>query len=140
MKKIILLLMSMGLAASLRAQTNGQLEVVVYEVKDDVGTVMVGLFNSSETFTKEVWKGEKSKAKPGTIRVVFNDIPSGNYAISVYHDVNENGKLDMNFLGIPKEGFGFSNDAMGTFGPPSFEKAMIKSPAPGPVSLKMKYF
>ena len=130
----------MGLAASLRAQTNGQLEVVVYEVKDDVGTVMVGLFNSSETFTKEVWKGEKSKAKPGTIRVVFNDIPSGNYAISVYHDVNENGKLDMNFLGIPKEGFGFSNDAMGTFGPPSFEKAMIKSPAPGPVSLKMKYF
>jgi uncharacterized protein (DUF2141 family) len=140
MKKINLLLMSMVLMSSLLAQTNGQLEVIVHDIKNDAGIVMVGLFNSSETFTKKAWKGEKSKAKPGTIRVIFHDIPSGNYAVSAYHDVNENGKLDMNFLGIPKEGFGFSNDAMGTFGPPSFEKAMIKTPTSGPVSLKMKYF
>jgi uncharacterized protein (DUF2141 family) len=43
----------------------------------------------------------------------------------VIHDENDNGKLDSGTFGIPREGFGFGNDAMGTFGPPSFKKASI---------------
>ncbi|MEX0609914.1 MAG: DUF2141 domain-containing protein [Balneolaceae bacterium] len=51
------------------------------------------------------------------------DLPFGEYAIAVYHDKNKNGKLDSNLLGIPKEDYGFSNDARGKFGPASWQDA-----------------
>ena len=66
------------------------------------------------------------EAKEGKIVVVFENVPVGSYALSVIHDENENFELDSNFFGIPKEGFGFGNDAMGSFGPPSFEKTLVK--------------
>jgi uncharacterized protein (DUF2141 family) len=116
------------------------LEVVIKNVKNEKGVLMVGLFTSEKTFTKDAWKGEVSRANAGTVTVIFKDVPAGKYAISVFHDANENGKLDTNFMGIPREGFGFSNDAMGTFGPPSFDKAKFKCPVAGPVSVTLKYF
>lgn len=58
-----------------------------------------------------------------TIRVTFPSVSKGTYAIKVFHDVNADGRMDTNFFGIPKEPYGFSNDAMGLFGPPSFEQA-----------------
>ena len=53
------------------------------------------------------------------------DLPSGNYAVGAFHDVNRNNQLDTNLFGIPKEQHGFSNDASGSFGPPSFDDAAI---------------
>jgi uncharacterized protein (DUF2141 family) len=59
----------------------------------------------------------------------------------VLHDENENSKMDFNFLGMPLEGYGFSNDASGTFGPPSFEDAAFRLKArPSAVSIKARYF
>jgi uncharacterized protein (DUF2141 family) len=55
------------------------------------------------------------------------------------HDSNENGKLDSNFFGVPKEGFGFSNDAMGSCGPPSFAKARVNLSADKMISIILKY-
>lgn len=52
-----------------------------------------------------------------------DDLPYGNYAIAVYHDKNTNGELDTNLLGIPKEAYGFSNNARGRFGPASWSDA-----------------
>jgi len=60
-----------------------------------------------------------------TVAVVFENLEPGDYAVSVIHDRNNNGKLDTNRLGIPKEGFAFGNNAMGIFGPPSFENAKV---------------
>ena len=54
------------------------------------------------------------------------DVTSGIYAIGLYIDANKNKKLDTNFLGIPKEQFGFSNDARGVLGPPDFESASFE--------------
>ncbi len=116
------------------------LEVLITNIHGTEGILMVGLFNTESTFMKVPWKGEKLKAKSGTATVMFHDLPPGAYAISVFHDANENGKLDANFIGIPKEGVGFSNDAMGLFGPPSFEKALFKFPAQHKLSLSIKYF
>jgi uncharacterized protein (DUF2141 family) len=56
-------------------------------------------------------------------RCDFEDIPPGTYAIAVVHDENMNGKLDTNLLGIPTEGYAFSNDAKGLLGAPSFSAA-----------------
>lgn len=53
------------------------------------------------------------------------DIPAGQYAIGVFHDVNANNSLDTNFFGVPKEQYGFSNNATGNFGPPSFDAAAV---------------
>ena len=128
-----------ALFLNLPAISNGQnIEVIVKNVKNDKGTLMVGLFNSEKTFTIQSWKGEKPRAAAGTVKVIFQNIPSGEYAVSVYHDANE--MLDVNFIGIPKEGFGFSNDVMGTFGPPTFEKAKFKCPVSQPISVTLKYF
>jgi len=137
--KAVLLLLLIWIANQASGQ-GSSLEVVVNNIKSDKGVVMVGIFNSDKEFLEKAWRGEKPKAQPGTMKVTFKDVPAGSYAISVYHDVNENGKLDKNLIGIPTEGFGFSNDAMGTFGPPSFEKAMFKSPADQPVTLTMRYY
>jgi uncharacterized protein (DUF2141 family) len=56
----------------------------------------------------------------------IQDIPAGEYAVAVFADINGNGKLDSNFLGIPKEPVGMSRDAKGRFGPPKFADAVFK--------------
>lgn len=53
----------------------------------------------------------------------FEDLPAGVYAVAIMHDENGNTQLDTNLLGIPTEGYGFSNDARGVLGPPSFSAA-----------------
>lgn len=70
----------------------------------------------------EPFKTAEVKAKEGYVMIVFQDVPEGDYAVSVLHDLNDNKKMDENLVGIPKEGFGFSNDAMGAFGPPTFRQ------------------
>jgi len=102
-----------------------QLEITVKNIKNDKGNVRVGIFTNKESFLKDVAYGKVVKAGKGELKVIFDDLPPGKYAVSVIHDENENGELDSNMIGIPKEGFGFANDAMGTFGPPGFEKASI---------------
>ena len=59
------------------------------------------------------------------------DLPAGHYAIAVFHDKNGNQELDQNLVGMPSEPYGFSNNARGSFGPPSFEAAAIDLPATG---------
>jgi uncharacterized protein (DUF2141 family) len=68
--------------------------------------------------------------------VVFENVVPGRYALSFIHDENDNKKLDTNLIGIPKEGFGYSKDAMGRFGPPKFDDAVLTVPA-GPVTVVM---
>ena len=54
---------------------------------------------------------------------IIDDLPAGDYAVSLFHDRNRDGKLNTNFLGIPKEPFGFSNNPRVMFGPPSFDES-----------------
>lgn len=107
---------------SLPAQT---VEVRISGIHDATGEVRAALFNNEADFTKKPVMGEITKSMKGEVTITFSNVPVGEYAISVYHDANENGRLDKNFIGIPKEGFGFSNNAMGKFGPPSFEACKI---------------
>jgi uncharacterized protein (DUF2141 family) len=103
-----------------------RLEVTVTGIKENKGSIRVGLFNSEDDFLKKAVYGEIVKVTGSEVVVVFNHLPEGEYGVSVVHDENENGELDSNFMGIPKEGFGFGNDAMGAFGPPSYRDAKIK--------------
>lgn len=71
-------------------------------------------------------------AAGGRLSVVLKDLPTGPLALSLFQDANANGRVDMNDMGIPTEPYGFSNNAVGNFGPPKFEQALL-TPATGKV-------
>lgn len=101
------------------------LTVIVENVKSAKGAVRVGLFTKAEGFPKAPARGQIAEATAGSVSFMFKDLQPGNYALSALHDVNDNQKLDTNFVGMPTEPYGFSRDARGIFGPPSFTEASI---------------
>ena len=103
-----------------------KISVEVTNIKSGEGMILIGLFDSEDNFLSKSIKGEKVKAKEGKIKTSFDNIPSGVYAISVIHDENNNGNLDSNFLGIPKEPYGISMEGKNMFGPPSYQKAKFE--------------
>ena len=64
-------------------------------------------------------------AAAGTVRVIFADVTPGAYVVAAFHDADGDGELAQNFVGMPTEGYGFSNGAVGFMGPPSFEDAAV---------------
>jgi uncharacterized protein (DUF2141 family) len=62
----------------------------------------------------------------GRAFAVFDEVPAGPFAVSVFHDTDGDGELDSGALGIPSEAYGFSADARDMFGPPSFEEARLE--------------
>lgn len=108
------------------AQSVLDVEVVLSD-PDAEGTLRLALCPTEIAFDTD--KGSTlhtARAGGSTVRLRVAGSAPGTYAIKVFHDVNDNGKLDTNWLGIPTEPYGFSNDAMGMFGPPSFEQASFK--------------
>ena len=84
------------------------------------GELRIAMFNSKESYTKEPVYAVVIPVDSTTIVWQVDELPYGDYAIAVYHDKNANGKLDTNLVGIPKERYGFSNNARGRFGPASW--------------------
>lgn len=104
------------------AQTNGNIKIDVLRLKSNKGKVKVLLYANSTDYKKEkVYKELYLTITSSSAIGEFKDIPIGNYGIMVYHDENSNGKMDTNFIGMPKEGIGYSNDAAGKMGPPEFD-------------------
>jgi uncharacterized protein (DUF2141 family) len=112
---------------SLNQSPKYSLTIEVHGIRKVGGLMNIGLFSDSKTFPERnmAHAGVLVKVANNVASHTFRDLPPGNYAVAVFHDRNSNGSLDKNLLGIPSEGFGFSNDALGTFGPPSFNEAAI---------------
>ena len=93
----------------------------------DDGDCWFALDNSKEVYESDdsVFIGKILPIINNEVNLTIDSLKYGNYAIKVFHDENSNGELDSNFLGIPSEDYGFSNDASGWFGPPRWEKAMF---------------
>ena len=106
------------------------IHVKILNIKNSMGTVACALFDSPVGFPTEFLHSATNvmiiKIRKAQARCDFEDIPPGTYAMVVIHDANMNGKLDTNFLGIPTEGYGFSNDARGLLGAPSFSDASFQ--------------
>lgn len=103
------------------------IHVKVLNIRNSTGTVACALFESSVGFPAEFMRHATNimviKVRRAQARCDFEDIPPGTYALAVVHDENMNGKLDTNFLGIPTEGYGFSNDVTAVLGPPAYSAA-----------------
>jgi len=103
------------------------IHVKVLNIRNSIGTVDCALFDSPDGFPIDVLHSATNamviKIRNTEARCDFEGIPPGTYALAVIHDENMNGKLDTNWLGIPREGYGFSNDAKALLGAPSFSAA-----------------
>jgi uncharacterized protein (DUF2141 family) len=108
------------------APSDNVIHVEISGLRSDKGQMLCALFSSAEAFPT---KADKAVARL-TTKIAerqsvcdFTGVASGTYAVSVVHDENANGKLDRNFIGIPREVVGASNDAKGHMGPPKFNAA-----------------
>ncbi len=102
---------------------SGTLVIAMSGCKSDKGKMMVAVYDSKAAFSKlELARATAMvTVTGGKAQVEIPDLEPGTYSVTVYHDENGNGKLDTNFLGMPKEVYGFSNDARGKAGPPEWE-------------------
>lgn len=129
--------------ASSAAAKKSSLTVEVTHLRNHEGRVAVALFNSDEAFPEQskALHGQLAKISNKRARVTFRDLKPGIYAVAILHDENGNDEMDFNFLGMPLEGYGFSNNVSGMFGPPSFEAASLKLRTGSfKTAIKTKYF
>ena len=109
----------------------GTLTVEVTNI-EKAGEMHLAIYDNADVFEND--NGEKGGAANGIIEGVIEDVktgsatyqftlPAGTYAIGIFVDANYNNEMDRNFFGVPKEQYGFSNNAKGSFGPPSFKDA-----------------
>ena len=105
--------------------SSATVEVRVTNVAGGKGKVNVAVCYR-ERFLKQCAYSASVPAREGETVVALRDIPPGTWAVLAYQDENENSQLDRNFIGIPKENYGFSRDAASRFGPPSFDDAAIE--------------
>jgi uncharacterized protein (DUF2141 family) len=114
-----------GIAATASASTGGRIEAVVSGVSNAQGMVGCALFSSAAGFPLESDKPGvrilRVTPAAGAALCVFDNVPPGTYAIAVVHDTNGNGRADTNFLGMPTEGVGVSNNVMPRMSAPTFE-------------------
>lgn len=91
---------------------------------DAGGTVRIALCPSAQAYdTEKGCRVLSQKASEQVVRIDVRDIQEGRYAIKAFHDVNDSGEMDFNLIGIPKEPYGFSNNATATMSAPKFEQA-----------------
>ena len=125
----LIILASLSKINAQQEKENIKIEVNGFDNDDGVARIL--LFSTEE---KDAFPSKQNLAllkkivhiKNKKVVFEFSDLPYGEYAVSIHHDENADGKVNTNFLGIPNEGLGCTNDAKGFFGPPSFEKAKVK--------------
>ena len=111
------------------------LRIHVDQLKNAKGNIGTVLFRSPDGWPENLSKSFRSgpaaidrDGHEGT--AVWKDLPPGNYAVAAIHDENSNHKLDRNFLGIPKEGFGFANNPHVGLAAPGFNQALVHVTCP----------
>jgi uncharacterized protein (DUF2141 family) len=105
--------------------TTGKLTVKVIGFESDRGDCWFALDNCEGIYESEdsVWIGKIPPIKNNQVIVEIDSLEFREYAVRVFHDENKNEELDTNFLGIPTEDYGYSNNVSAWFGPPSWERA-----------------
>lgn len=96
-------------------------------------SVRAALWKTAEGFPSDMelaWRETIARTAEAECRVEFSRVPYGSYAISLYQDENGDGELERNFLGIPREPVGVSNNPAARFRPPAFEEARFELDAP----------
>lgn len=114
------------------------LKVTVSDGPTVPATLYVALFDSAEAFAADKPLAlQKVPMREGTAQFSFAGLPAGRYVIKSFADENGNEKLDTNLVGMPTERYGFSNDAKGRMGPPTFDAAAVKVDADSSIAFRL---
>lgn len=139
MKKILIIVLmvvtNMSFAQEITNVETYRCEVEITGFRNYDGNVLVQVFNDQKEVLKSLVVNFTDKRCTFTV----DDLPQGKYAIRYFHDENNNQKMDTNFVGIPKEGYGFSNNATSYFGPPSFSEWLFDMNANKKMNLEISY-
>ena len=111
------------------------LDIEVTNLRNDKGLIMLQVFSESEVVIRQ----EKGFIKEKKCSIVIRNLSPGKYAIRFFHDENADGILETNKLGKPTEGYGFSNNAYGMFGPKPFKDWLFELKGDEELVLKAKY-
>jgi uncharacterized protein (DUF2141 family) len=129
--------LGLGLTGTARA---ADLEVEVQGLASTEGHLLVAVFADAQNWLRKpvaVQRAVAATAVAGKLTIQLSGLPEGPLALSIIHDLNGNGRLDMNPVGMPMEPFGFSNNAAGGFGAPRFEDAVLSSASGSRVAVKL---
>ena len=139
-KSVFLYLVAIGSAFAIGSAHAQELIVKVTMVKSTQGEVGCALFSSANGFPTENVAFPTKWQASSTDGVVcrFTDIKPGPYAVAVSHDLNGNRRTDTNFLGIPKEDWGISNNVRPNLRAPTFDEARFDVGATGVTTLEIK--
>jgi uncharacterized protein (DUF2141 family) len=122
------------------APTANRLLIQVEGVKSSAGQVAVSIYDSKVGFLKRELVNTYDPARPGVTTVCVSLPHAGEYAVVAYHDANSNRDLDQGLLGIPKEGYGFSNNVRPVLSAPSFAAAKFNAgPGDTNVAIQLHY-
>lgn len=106
---------------------SAEIDIEIFGIKNKRGKVYIGVYNQKDTFTlfEKSYKSKIADVNSSVLKVRFENISNGMYAVSLFHDENSNKVLDKSFLGIPKEGYGLSNNPK-AFKKPIFDDAKFE--------------
>lgn len=114
------------------------LKIAVQKVQPRQGRVRICLFDNEKDFLNRARQCIDVDATGETsVQTTFQQVENGTYAVVVYQDMNSNGKLDRNWMGLPSEPYGFSNNPSTLFGPPSFGKASFSVTKPTSIIVRL---
>ena len=110
-------------------------------IRAQKGYIEFALYNDPEVYAEvgKTYKQIRKKVAGTNASCTFENVPEGTYALCIYHDENNNNKCDQNFLGIPTEGYGFSNDIKPVISVPTFEECSVILDKPLSVTIDLIY-
>jgi uncharacterized protein (DUF2141 family) len=108
--------------SSLSLKSQNTLTIEIRNLKNNKGKVFLELRDGKDRFVQ----GVTATISNNHCVITIKNLREGAYSFKFFHDENNNRELDTNWLGVPTEGFGFSNNVLGAFGPPAFEKTVFK--------------
>jgi uncharacterized protein (DUF2141 family) len=125
--KYLITLATLLAGSTALAADDANLRVVATNVKSDQGKLYVWVYDKKDDWLSDRYRTQKSVAvagnRQGDRMTVELLLPAGEYALSIFQDVNDDGKLERNFIGLPKEPAGLSNNLRPKFGPPKYKDA-----------------
>jgi uncharacterized protein (DUF2141 family) len=140
MKKNILIIIFLFAALYGKAQT-GALTVNITNINEFKGQIRIGLFNNDASFPvkDKEYKKFHFTVTSLNMKYLIPNLSNGSYAIALYHDANNDDVCNLNFFGMPTEGYGFSNNPTVLVSAPSFSECKFKVAGNTAITIKMKY-
>ena len=136
-------LASLLLSAAALPAASADLVVKIEGLRSRDGVVRLGLYDKQEGFPERGGsiRGGAVALGAGPASFAFRELAPGTYAVTIYHDENANDKFDTTWIGLPDEGYGFSNDAPAIYGAPSFKEAAVALDGSGKtINIKLTYW